>query len=254
MKAKDHAHRGTEEEFVDLFKSLVVSRSDWQVWSDLMAAMACAIANTLDPDEKRKADREKEYLDCITRLGGQKTPAEIFAVVIAGLDRDPDQDFLGKLYMNLGLGSHWKGQFFTPFSIGQLMADTDLSDGIVQDQINRRGWASVQDPSCGAGCTLIAAASAFRKQKINYQQRVVFVGQDIDRVAAQMCFIQLSLLGCPGYIVVADTLENPICGSVLAPYEKDHQEFWYTPMWWSDIWTGRRLAWKFQHPSKGAKT
>lgn len=232
---------GTEKEFIDLFKSLIVSRSDWQVWSDLMAAMACAIANVLDPNEKRKADREKEYADCITRLGDQKTAADIFAIVNAGLDRDPDQDFLGKLYMNLGLGSHWKGQFFTPFTIGQMMADTDLSDGIVQEQINRHGWASVEDPSCGAGCTLIAAASAFRKQKINYQQHVIFVGQDIDRVAAQMCFIQLSLLGCPGYIVVADTLTNPICGSVLVPHEKDNQEFWYTPMWWSDIWTYRRL-------------
>lgn len=237
--------------FIDLFKSLIVSRSDWQVWSDLMAAMACAIANTLDPDEKRKADREKEYLDCVKRLGDQKTAAEIFSVVVEGLDRDPDQDFLGKLYMNLGLGSHWKGQFFTPFSISQMMADTALSDGIAQDQINRHGWTSVEDPSCGAGCTLIAAASAFRKQKINYQQRVVFVGQDIDRVAAQMCFIQLSLLGCPGYIVVADTLTNPICGSVLVPHEKDNQEFWYTPMWWSDIWTGRRLAWGFNVRPKG---
>lgn len=241
MKEKNNACQGAEKEFIDLFSSLVVSRSDWQVWSDLMAAMACAIANTLDPNEKRKADREKEYTDCIKRLGSQKTAAEIFAVVIAELDHDPDQDFLGKIYMNLGLGSHWKGQFFTPFTIGQMIADTDLSDGIAKEQINRNGWTSVEDPSCGAGCTLIAAASTFRKQKINYQQHVIFIGQDIDRVTAQMCFIQLSLLGCPGYIVVADTLTNPICGSVLAPHEKDNMEFWYTPMWWSDIWTYRRM-------------
>ncbi len=241
MKEKNHTYQGTEKEFIDLFQSLAVSRSDWQVWSDLMAAMACAIANAIDPNEKRKADREKEYTDCIKRLGGQKITAEIFAVIIAGLDHDPDQDFLGKIYMNLGLGSHWKGQFFTPFTIGQMMANIDLPDDIAKDKINKHGWTSVEDPSCGAGCTLIAAASAFRKQKINYQQHVIFIGQDIDRVTAQMCFIQLSLLGCPGYIVVADTLTNPICGSALAPHEKDNQEFWYTPMWWSDIWTYRRL-------------
>ena len=148
--------------------------------------------------------------------------------------------------MNLGLGSHWKGQFFTPFSISQMMAETDMSDGIVRERIAKHGWASVEDPSCGAGCTLIAAASSFRKQNINYQQRVAFIGQDIDRTAAQMCFIQLSLLGCPGYIVVADTLTNPICGDVIAPREKDKQEFWYTPMWWSDIWVGRRFIWAFE--------
>lgn len=90
MKDKNPAYQGTEKEFIDLFQSLVVSRSDWQVWSDLMAAMACAIANVLDPDEKRKADRKKEYAECIKRLGGQETAAEIFAIVTAGLDRDPD--------------------------------------------------------------------------------------------------------------------------------------------------------------------
>jgi len=241
MKQKEENIQGTEKEFIDLFKELTTSRSDWQVWSDLMAVMACTLSNVLDTDEKRKADREKEYTDSIARLGGVEIPAKVFTVVTQALERNPDHDFLGRLYMNLSLGSHWKGQFFTPFTISHLMAEIDLSDGIAQDQINRHGWASVEDPSCGAGCTLIAAASAFRKQKINYQQHVIFVGQDIDRVAAQMCYIQLSLLGCPGYIVVADTLTNPLCGSVLAPHEKDEQEFWYTPMWWSDTWTYRRL-------------
>jgi hypothetical protein len=56
MKEKNHTYQGTEKEFIDLFQSLAVSRSDWQVWSDLMAAMACAIANAIDPNEKRKAD------------------------------------------------------------------------------------------------------------------------------------------------------------------------------------------------------
>lgn len=68
-----------------------------------------------------------------------------------------------------------------------------------------------------------------------------FVGNDIDRVAAQMCYIQLSLLGCPGYIAVTDTLTNPITGPVIQPNEKPDQEFWFMPMYWSDPWTMRRL-------------
>ena len=46
-----------------------------------------------------------------------------------------------------------------------------------------------------------------------------------------MCYIQLSLLGCAGYVVVGDTLSNPIEGDVLFPDEKEGQEFWYTPFW-----------------------
>lgn len=249
MKQKEESIQGTEKEFIDLFKELTTSRSDWQVWSDLMAVMACTLSNVLDTDEKRKADREKEYKDSIARLGGVEIPAKVFTVVTQALERDPDQDFLGRLYMNLGLGSHWKGQFFTPFSISQLMAEIDLHRDEVNDEIEKSGWISVNDPSCGAGSTLIAAASALRMQHINYQQATAFVGQDIDRVAAQMCYIQISLLGCPGYIVVADTLTDPISGPVLTPKEKDSQEFWYTPMWWSDVWTARRLAWlTFRRP------
>ncbi|MFA6664340.1 MAG: N-6 DNA methylase [Lachnospiraceae bacterium] len=232
---------GTGKEFVDAFKDLTYSRNGWQVWSDLISLMACSISNVLDPDKKRRDAREKEYQECLERLGGVEKPAEIFSILTKALNENQDQDFLGEMYMNLGLGDHWKGQFFTPFSISQLMAEIDLHRDEVNDEIEKSGWISVSDPSCGAGSTLIAMASALRIQKINYQQTVAFVGQDIDRIAAQMCYIQLSLIGCPGYVVVGDTLTDPICGSVLTPEEKESQEFWYTPMWWSDIWTGRRF-------------
>ena len=52
---------------------------------------------------------------------------------------------------------------------------------------------------------------------------------DVDRVVAQMCYIQLSLLGCPGWVAVANTISNPVCGDPLMPDERPGQEFWYTP-------------------------
>ena len=62
--------KGTEKEFLDLFNHLCYSRTAWQVWSDLMSAMACTIANVFETNPKRKADREKEYERCIKELGG----------------------------------------------------------------------------------------------------------------------------------------------------------------------------------------
>ena len=56
-----------------------------------------------------------------------------------------------------------------------------------------------------------------------------------------MCYIQLSLLGCAGYICVGNTLTNPMTGHVLFPQEKEGQELWYMPMFQSDVWTLRRL-------------
>ena len=99
---------------------------------------------------------------------------------------------------------------------------------------------SVNDPACGAGATLVAAANIFHRKKINYQTRVLFTANDIDRVVAQMCYIQLSLLGCAGWVAVANTISNPVCGDPLMPVEKPGQEFWYTPFYFREEWNCRR--------------
>lgn len=56
-----------------------------------------------------------------------------------------------------------------------------------------------------------------------------------------MCYIQLSLLGCAGYICVGNTITNPLTGTVLFPRENEGQEMWYMPMFHSDIWQWRKI-------------
>jgi hypothetical protein len=68
----------------------------------------------------------------------------------------------------------------------------------------------------------------------------LFTANDIDRVVAQMCYIQLSLLGCAGWVAVANTISNPVCGDPLMPVEKPGQEFWYTPFYFRGEWNCRR--------------
>ena len=116
-----------------------------------------------------------------------------------------------------------------------------INCGNLDSQIEEKGYVSVCDPTCGAGATLIATANHMKKSKYNFQNHVVFVGQDIDRVTGMMCYIQLSLLGCAGYICIGDTLRNPLTGPVLFPHEKEGQELWYMPMFQSDVWQWRRI-------------
>lgn len=122
-----------------------------------------------------------------------------------------------------------------------------ISDEILSITINdnvqtleKQEWISVNDPACGAGATLVAVANIFHRKKINYQTRVLFTANDIDRVVAQMCYIQLSLLGCAGWVAVANTISNPVCGDPLMPVEKPGQEFWYTPFYFRGEWNCRR--------------
>lgn len=247
VKQQNEEIVGTEKEFLDEFQKLCYSRSEWQVWSDLMTVIACSISNSIDTSPEHFEPREKEYDACIKRLGSVEVASKMFAIIVMALERDPDQDFLGKMYMTLNLSNHWKGQFFTPYSVCQLMAESTIGDE-VQKEIDEKGFISINDPACGAGATLIAAANTFRRKKINYQDHVVFVAQDIDRIVGMMCYIQLSLLGCAGYVCIADTITNPLCGTVLAPAEKEGQEIWYMPIFATQQWSIRRiinsLGWK----------
>lgn len=229
-----------EKEFEKIFDKMTYNRQKWEVWADLMTMMATAISNALDPDCARKRKREKEYMDCAKRCGGVELPARAFAVVVEALEANPDQDFLGSLYMRFELGSHWHGQFFTPYSLCHLMADIQMDD--LKGKIDREGWVSVCDPCIGGGAMMIAAASKAKIMGVDYQRSMLFVGQDIDRIAGMMAYIQMSLLGMPGYIVIANTLSSPLTGDVLIPTEKEGQEFWYTPFFFRDEWSMRKVC------------
>ena len=240
MAKRSEILQGSEKEFMDIFRQLCYSRSSWQVWSDVMSAIACSLSNAVDKTPGRYEAREKEYEQCIKRLGSVELPAKLMGIIVMALENNPEQDFLGEMYMRLELGNHWKGQFFTPYNVCQCMAEINIGPGI-ETEIKGKGYLSVNDPACGAGATLIAAANTFHRHGIDYQRDVLFVGQDIDRVVGQMCYIQLSLLGCPGYVAIANTLTNPVVGSVMAPLEKEGQEFWYTPFYFRNVWIGRRI-------------
>lgn len=241
MKKASKRIKGSRKEFLDIFKTLCYSRNVWQVWGDVITAMACSLSNTTDRTPGRYEKREKEYEQCIKRLGSVDRLAKLMAIVVMALDEDSEQDFLGEMFMGLELGNNWKGQHFTPYSVCKCMAEI-MIDAETEEKLKQHGYISVSDPACGAGATLIAAANIFRQKKINYQQDVLFVAQDIDRIAGLMCYIQLSLLGCPGYVVIANTLSNPTVGTTLLPIEREEQEFWYTPFFSGQVWQFRRAV------------
>lgn len=221
-----------EKQFLSVFRPLTDRYPAWRVWADFVELAGCTISNVLDKEQFEK--REKRYLDIVGNY--EKEEVEAFAMLMAivtqALYDDPDQDFLGKLFMCLELGNHWKGQFFTPYDVCRLMADMQVTE--LHDRLQKQGVVSVNDCACGAGALLIAFANAVKRFGVNFQQHVLFVAQDLDRVAAMMCYIQLSLLGCPGYVLVGDTLKHPPTNGLAG------QEVWYTPMYFSDIWSLRR--------------
>lgn len=238
-----HLKDARQKNLVQLFNEACYRNNRWSVWADFVVMAAISISNVVDKTHAEA--REKTYLSLAKKYNKRELEcfAEMFAEIALGIDADPDQDFLGELYMALELGNENNGQFFTPYSVCRAMAAMTYGDGLEQ-KIAKQGWISVNDPACGAGALLIAFANECRRpgRDINYQTSVLFVAQDIDMIVGCMCYIQLSLLGCPGYVVIGDTLANPSTsiderGLIPVPGEN----IWYTPFYFRDVWHYRRL-------------
>lgn len=236
-----HFRRRSQADFARAFTPLCSTKSSWEVWADFVKLSALSIANACDQQSKTHDAREREYLRTINgyQKKEQQVFPELFALLVMALEEDPEQDFLGEMFMALELGNHWKGQFFTPYSICQLMAAMTIDDR--EKQIQERGWSAVNDPCCGAGALLIAMRNEMVKRGLGPRQ-ALYVAQDIDRTAALMCYLQLSLLGCAGYVVVGDTLTQPSIsptGSPLLIVPAEGQEVWLMPAFYDDVWVYR---------------
>ena len=234
--------RQSQSEFYKLFSPLCGTHSAWEVWADFVSMSAVSIANVFDRQGPVHDDRERQYMETIRRYPKeeQKVFPRLLATMVMALEEDPEQDFLGEMFSALELNSHWKGQFFTPYNIGHLLAEATV-DG-VEERVERQGWVSVNDPCCGAGALLVAARNVMVRRNIP-STAVLFVAQDLDRTAALMCYLQLALLGCAGYVVVADTMQHPLTGDPLYPGASTEQEVWYLPMFYHRVWQ-QRILWR----------
>jgi len=212
------------QELVELVKQASTTTSAWRIWDDLMFMSATAITQPLHWVQKR----EDEYL---RRIGNYdpKTQALfplMFAEIVMALEQERVTDILGEIYMELEMYNHWKGQYFTPEPICRMMGK--IVDTDVPDLIQKNGFITVNDSCCGSGAMLIAFAHNCWVQDIDFQRNVLFVGQDVDPVVARMCYIQMSLLGMSGYVIIGDSLRYPPLVGKMHP----ECEYLFTPMYY----------------------
>lgn len=229
-------------EIEKLYDSLLYAKTSWEVWEDIIQMFAISLSNALDVGDRRDK-REKDYL----RIQGKYSEkemnviAKILTLIVELYEEDPDQDILGDLYMDLGLGSSELGQFFTPYNVCKMMAKMVVGNKEFNEkEIAKRGYVSVNEPACGAGATIIALLNAYREMGINYQTDVFVMAQDLSYITALMCYVQLSLLGCAAVIVVGDTICNP--PTTAQTIWETAGNMWFTPMYQSSLWVERRQA------------
>lgn len=88
------------------------------------------------------------------------------------------------------------GQYFTPYSIGKLMAD------ILRDNtIEHGGVTYCSEPSCGSGRNLLAVW-----ESADWNKRYTFFAEDLDPVSVKMCALNMMMNGMFGYVICHNSL------------------------------------------------
>ena len=231
--------------FMKCFQMLSNNQHSYTAWSDIIEVFALSIINPLtkqayqnNPELKKIWDgRENRYLKIINNYSKEKQELfpQMFACLVNEFENNPEQDLLGSIYMNLGISNGNAGQFFTPYDLCRCMAEITFDKKQLTKIIKEKGYATINDEACGGGATLIAAINTAKRlfKRLNWQNHLYVYANDIDRICAYMCYIQLFLLGVAAEITIGDALVEPTV--------TDPNRILYTPMHFSEVWCGRRV-------------
>lgn len=99
-----------QKNFLKIFNSLTGKHSRWEIWEDFVTLTAIEISNSTD--KVNAPERTKMYQTIVSKYSAKEREgmAEMLGEVIMGMEQNPDQDFLGSLYMMCELGNDHAGQ------------------------------------------------------------------------------------------------------------------------------------------------
>lgn len=200
----------TKKEMIKSFRNLGRRYDLYNVFFDFVKTAAIAISNTVDPIHYQA--REQEYM-AITKKYTSSEKLEfskLLALLILELETDM-RDVLGEVFMELGISSKDRGQFFTPWHTAKLMAELT--------GVDPHKTSTVCDPTVGGGVTIIAHAYVMAKNGINYQEQLNVYCLDIDKNVLLIAYVQLSLLGIKAICEIKDALAN------------EPGDLWFTPFY-----------------------
>lgn len=195
----------TKERISKEILSIAGRYTPYNIFADWIECCALSIVNTVTAIHGQIwQDREKQYNAIMQKYNEEersKFPV-LFNILVEELENDP-RDVLGEAFMRGGLGSDEGGQFFTPFSISRMMSEISVS----APETGEKVW--LNEPSCGSGGSVIAAALTLKDMGVNFQKTMKVVAQDLDWRCVYMCYVQLSLMGIDAICVQGDTLMDP---------------------------------------------
>jgi type I restriction-modification system DNA methylase subunit len=218
------------QEIIKLITTISRSHDTHQVFNDWLEISAISVSNRLD----FRQERENRYLELINSYekNYQSLLSQMFAHLVEALEEKAQahqpEDILGRIFHKLELHNRYKGQFFTPQHVSDVMATITCTPESLKKNIAHKGYVRVSDPACGSGVMLTSMCKAMTKEGFNYCTQLLATGTDIDLKCVHMAYLQMSLYGVPAVIVHGDSLTV------------EEWSAWYTPIYLANGWEWRR--------------
>lgn len=205
------SYEEARKEFLVTFRGVALYKHRYDVFRDFVTMTAISLRNAVVMDEAL----EQEYLNLIGayQKEDQQQFPKLLGLLVELLEHGP-LDILGGLFETLELTSKDKGQFFTPNPISQLMSNILGCDELKHLD---KPFITLSEPACGAGGMVLAFVNQMLAAGHNPADRLWVQCTDVDRLAALMCYVQLSLWHIPAEIIVGNTLSLEV------------RERWFTP-------------------------
>ncbi len=214
-------NRDNKQSFIKKFNDIAHHKHRYDVFRDFVTISAISLHNAVNKVESL----ENEYMQIIKPYAKNEVNAfaELFADLVMMLEPQP-RDVLGELYMELNLGNKNAGQFFTPPHISELMAEMVYGDQLKEFE---QPFITLSEPTCGAGGMVLAFVKTMIAHGHNPADKLWVQCTDIDRLAALMCYVQLSLWHVPAQVIVGNSLTL------------ETREVFYTPAHYMGLWDMR---------------
>ena len=141
----------------------------------------------------------KAALDRYTYEQGAEL-GRLFNLYLQTVEELPFRDILGTLFMRLDVKSAAAGQYFTCYSVAEMMAKMTFDRDSFLETVRERGTVSVCDPAVGSGVMLLAFAKVVHDTLGREgTDRLRLYGMDIDVRCVNMSRIQLRMNGLDGF-------------------------------------------------------
>lgn len=181
-----------------------------EIFFDWVRCMFYTYANTCN--KVGYSDREEKFKRIVDKHGKEVTEVflECHAELVMLFEKEID-DYLGKIYHELGIHNKMKGQFFTPFHLAKMMAETQV-DHVIK-KLKEEGTIKITDQACGSACLILGMLAVLKEKGINYQKNIMIVCSDLDENTIQMAYVQLTIVGAKAKCENKNALTGEMFGS-----------------------------------------